>query len=255
MISIRALERPVESTFGGMFRSIRRSSAFVELALRSLVRARELRDPIAAAIALSEICKALVDRHGVHVHCEGSIPQIPAVLASNHQSYLDPLVLIAIVPSLPIAKHEIASWPLVGAVLRAFGVLFVDRGSPPSGAAVIRAATRKLQAGVSVLGFPEGSTTEGTELLPFRPGLFSLARRAATPLVPIGINYSTSGVSWTGDASFIPHYLRLSAKPRIDARVAFGQAIDPRDFESAAALSETARDRIALLSRAEGSRS
>src|SRR6266851_6271389 len=112
-----------------------------------------------------------------------------SLLVANHVSWLDPLVIMAHAPCLPVAKSEVARWPVVGSIAVASGVQFVERGSALSGARLVRAAARALSAGASVLNFPEGTTSQGGSILPFRPGAFRAARAASVPVVPIVISY------------------------------------------------------------------
>src|SRR6185436_14021215 len=100
---------------------------------------------------------------------------------ANHLSYLDPIVIGAQIPVAPIAKGEVASWPLIGSVASSLNGIFVDRSSVMSRARALRRAHALLRAGVSILNFPEGTTTDGSRLLPFHRGIFGLAQIARVP--------------------------------------------------------------------------
>ncbi|MFW6050266.1 MAG: lysophospholipid acyltransferase family protein [Myxococcota bacterium] len=179
--------------------------------------------------------------HGIRVVCRGRFPTGPAILVSNHLSYIDPVAILAHVPAGVVAKSEVGNWPLLGEVIRTMGVLMVDRGCTMSGAIVLRRALRILRAGGSVLAFPEGTTTLGDEVLPFRRGFFGLARIAGCPMVPVAVRYESTEPCWVGDAPFLPHYLRMSARPHTRGQVLVGEALDPRSADSADALAEEAR--------------
>jgi 1-acyl-sn-glycerol-3-phosphate acyltransferase len=155
------------------------------------------------------------------------------------------MVLLSLVPAVPIAKHEVRRWPLLGAAAGSFGVLFVDRCSPWSGARVIRASMRALAGGVSVLGFPEGTTTDGTRLLSFRRGLFGVARLAGVPIVPVALRYPDPSLCWYDDQLFLPHYLRTAFRRESNVEVRIGTPIDPR--RSAGELATLARGAIHRL--------
>jgi 1-acyl-sn-glycerol-3-phosphate acyltransferase len=161
---------------------------------------------------------------------------------------VDPVVLGALSPSVPIAKREIGDWPILGRGCRALGVLFVDRGDAHSGARVLRASARALAAGVPVLGFPEGTTSSGHSVLPFRRGMFGLARIAEVPVVPVALRYARDDVAWTGDAAFVPHYLRTLARAETRVDIVIGRPLhadgsDPED------LAGEARHRIDRMLR------
>jgi 1-acyl-sn-glycerol-3-phosphate acyltransferase len=196
------------------------------------------------ASRLSGVCAELCRLHGFRFEIEGRPPTGPAVLISNHVSYVDAPVLVSLTPCAPIAKAEIAGWPLVGDSARALGVAFVKRGDVHSGARALRHGLRALAAGVSVLGYPEGTTTTGNQLLPFRRGLFGLARLADVPVIPIALAYASPDVAWVGDDWFITHYLRTAMRKETLVSVRIGTAISPRAAESAEALAQLTRTRI-----------
>jgi 1-acyl-sn-glycerol-3-phosphate acyltransferase len=200
-------------------------------------RAALLRDLLARVTAL----------HGVEVVVEGKAPDGAAVLASNHVSWLDPVVLGGLVPCVPISKDAVKAWPVIGAMARDLGVLFVERGNGRSGMRVLRGAARALEDGIAVLNFPEGTTTRGEDVLPFHPGLLWMARAAEVPIVPIAIAYDKPELAWVGDDSFLPHYLRLAGGARAVATVRFGAPIRPEAFLASADLARTVRNAVAAL--------
>ena len=99
-----------------------------------------------------------------------------------------------------IAKADVSRWPLVGTLARELGVIFVTRGDAGSGARVLQAARAALESGLRVLELPEGTTTPGGTVLPFRTGLFGVARIADVPVVPESLSL-TSRPSWPGLAT------------------------------------------------------
>jgi 1-acyl-sn-glycerol-3-phosphate acyltransferase len=201
--------------------------------------ARELRS---RAFAFSRLCGELCAVHRFRVVVSGPVPAGPVVLVSNHLGYIDPIVLAATVPCIPIAKRELSRWPLIGSVGREHGVVFVERGSVQSGARALRSAWRAIGSGLSVLNFPEGTTTHGDAVLPFRRGIFGLARRGGVPVVPIGLSFDDRELHWVGSELFLPHYLRLAGRCEAVVRVRFGCAMTPVRYGSAADLAREARD-------------
>ena len=103
---------------------------------------------------------------------------------------------------------------------------------------------RALEAGVSVLGFPEGTTSRGDDVLPFRRGLFGIARLLGIPVVPIAIHYSTPELRWFGDAWFLPHYLRTAMRPSSLVQVRVGRAIVPAAYRSPEDLAHRVRSSV-----------
>jgi 1-acyl-sn-glycerol-3-phosphate acyltransferase len=199
------------------------------------------------ASLLRELLARITALHGVEVVVEGRAPAGAAVLASNHVSWLDPVVLGGLVPSVPISKDAVAAWPVIGAMARDLGVLFVDRGNGSSGMRVLRGAARALADGIAVLNFPEGTTTRGDGVLPFHPGLLWMARGAEVPIVPVAIRYDRPELAWVGDDTFLPHYLRLASGARAVATVRFGAPIHPESFRARADLACTVRNAVATL--------
>jgi lyso-ornithine lipid O-acyltransferase len=152
-------------------------------------------------------------------------------------------VLCATLPLSPIAKLELQSWPGIGSMLEKSNVIFVRRKDPYGGAIALRRALRALQAGVSVLNFPEGTTTSG-RLLPFHRGAFWLARRTGAPLVPVAIRLSDPTLCWVDDEAFVPHYARLWWRRDRRVKLVFAPALDPRAFADEHELSAAARQAI-----------
>jgi 1-acyl-sn-glycerol-3-phosphate acyltransferase len=183
--------------------------------------------PADGPASLSRAFASLAGAHGLSIAVAGEPPRRPCVLVANHLSYLDPIALLALVPAHPICKGEVGRWPLIGQVARSRGVLLVDRASVWSGARVLRAAVAALRAGASVLNFPEGTTTRGDRVLPFRRGIFGAARLAGVPIVPVALTYADPDAPWVGDETFVPHYLRTAAKQRVEVGVSFGPPLWP----------------------------
>jgi 1-acyl-sn-glycerol-3-phosphate acyltransferase len=214
-------------------------------ALRPDVRASFA--PRRRAERLASLARAVASVHGIDLWVGGRVPVGPVVLAANHVSYLDPVAVCCAVPCVPVSKAEVAGWPLVGAVARKLGVIFHQRASTEDALRVMRDARKALEQGLAVLNFPEGTTTRGDEVLPFRPGMFSVARACGAPVVPVALAYEPAHLAWVGDDTFLPHYLRMAGERRIVIRMRFGEPMDARAFAGAAALAQAARERVDVL--------
>jgi 1-acyl-sn-glycerol-3-phosphate acyltransferase len=190
---------------------------------------------------LAEAARRALAIHGLDVRVSGPVPRGPALLVSNHLSYLDPLVLLSRAACVPISKSELASWPLLGAVARRTGVLFVERSSAGSRLTVMRAAERVFRDGGIVLNFPEGTTTDGSTVLRFRKGLFGVVQALGVPVVPVALRYQPRELAWIGDAAFVPHYLRFVRLERSLVDVAFGDPIPSQAHPSGERLADAAR--------------
>ncbi|HEX9103732.1 MAG TPA: lysophospholipid acyltransferase family protein [Polyangia bacterium] len=224
-------------TGGHVFESIGRYR--VDAARRERSSVVQLRGERLQRVA-AELCRV----HGFDVRVEGVLPSRPAILVANHVSYVDAPVLASLAPCTVIAKGEVRRWPVIGAGAAALGVLFVARGDAWSGALALRSSLRALAAGVSVLGFPEGTTSRGDDVLPFRRGLFGLARLAGVPIVPIAIHYGSPELRWFGDAWFLPHYLRTAMRPTSLVHVRVGRSIAATEANSPEDLAHRVRSSV-----------
>src|SRR5438552_5100110 len=112
---------------------------------------------------------------------------LPAVLVSNHRSYIDAIVLMAAIPAdfHFVAYDGVRTWPVVGTAIRKAGHLTVDRSNRAARLACARAMTETLRLGGSLFVFPEGMAGPSDELLPFRLGAFRAAVEAGRPIVPV----------------------------------------------------------------------
>jgi lyso-ornithine lipid O-acyltransferase len=194
---------------------------------------------------LRELCRMVCDLHRIQVEVRGELPRAPAIIVANHLGYIDPVVLCSLLPLSPIAKSEISDWALVGVPLERLNVSFVRRGDAHSGARVLLRSLRTLQAGISVLNFPEGTTSRGG-LLPFHLGAFWLSRQSGVPIVPLAMDFENLGMCWVDREAFLPHYAKVcwSGGAR-RVRVSVGEPLYPDDFRSELDLGWAARESIA----------
>jgi 1-acyl-sn-glycerol-3-phosphate acyltransferase len=203
-------------------------------------------DPGAAALAFHAAAARLSRDNGIVIERRGAQPPAGCVVVANHVSYVDTMVLPALLPCTCIAKSEVARWPAIGGMTARLGVLFVERGSAASGARVLRQAMRALRAGVTVVAFPEGTTSPGIELLPFRRGVFGIARMLGVPVVGATLAYEDPEIAWIGETPFVGHYLgRVARQRHTRVRVSFSEPFQPQQHPSAAALAAAVRECIA----------
>jgi 1-acyl-sn-glycerol-3-phosphate acyltransferase len=199
------------------------------------------------ARALRDGCRAVLHHHGIEAEVDGLPPMGPALLACNHVSWLDPIVVAAHAPCAPISKLDVRGWPVVGTLAGRLGVIFHERGDWRSGLQVLRQAEQALRNRVALLNFPEGTTTDGAGVLRFRRGLFGLALQLGVPVIPVALRYRPADLAWIGDATFLPHYLRLAARGVSRVRLRFGQPLQPGLHPTATGLADAVRDRVAAL--------
>jgi 1-acyl-sn-glycerol-3-phosphate acyltransferase len=147
---------------------------------------------------------------------------------SNHLSYLDILIYSAVMPCAFVSKIEINKWPYFGVAARAGGTLFIDRASRASAMAVADEMAERLKLPVPVLLFPEGTSSDGAQVLRFHATLFEPAVKAGAPVTAAAVRYVIDhGVPerelcWFGNAPFLPHLWKALGTPGFSARVIFG---------------------------------
>ena len=230
-------------------RSALRIARFAVATLDAIGRARLARgDAADRASRLHAACTEIARIHELRLGVRGTFPSHPCVIVTNHVGYLDAIAVAAVLPCAPIAKSEVTRWPMIGTAADQLGVIFVERDDPWSRVRALRRAMAALRAGVSVLNFPEGTTTDGTRLLPFQRGIFGLARLAGVPVLPVAVRCAPE-LAWYGGASFVPHYLRTTRLPAPELRLDVGQPIDPARHASADEVAALAHHRIAYMLR------
>jgi len=220
---------------GGLF------SALAELGSARMAPPRDARD---AAHRLAGALGAIARAHDLDVTVRGDVPRGAALIVSNHVSYLDPIAIVPTCPALPLAKGEVLGWPIVGPIGHALGVTFVRRGDPMARVRALRRVYDLLAAGVPVLNFPEGTTTDGRTVRPFHRGTFGIAQRLGVPVVPLAIHYRDAALAWCNAATFFPHYLRTAGRSRIEISLAFAAPMPPRAGEAPEDMAARARNAI-----------
>jgi len=151
---------------------------------------------------------------GIRVTTRGAIPP-SGLLVSNHLSYLDVIVLSSIRPCVFVAKRDVAGWPFFGWLARAAGTIFVDRENRLSSPAVV------------VVLFPEGTSSDGSTVLPFKSALLESAVQLRCPVASVSIQYALDDgsvadeVCYWRDMTLVPHLLNLFFKREIRSSCSF----------------------------------
>lgn len=233
----------VRLTFLMLVLGITTAIALILLLADRLTGRRHSRTPVARTCFIA-CCRCL----GLRIRETGTLPEGPVLLLSNHISWTDIPVLGGLMEIRFLSKAEVARWPLVGWLSRQAGTLFISRGG---GEAAQRRddISQTLQAGQSVLIFPEGTTTSGLTVLPFFPRLIGAASAAGVPVVPVTIAYLRDGepchiAPFIGDDEFHHHLLRLLAAPAPEVRVTWHAPVLPAPGESAREVSNRVRELI-----------
>lgn len=166
---------------------------------------------------------------GFKMKMEGQPYQGTCLYVGNHVSYVDPVAIMIHVDARVVAKAEVKKWPLLGFGAGLVGTIFVDRDHKDSRSATAEAIHDALKKGISILVFPEGTTTDGRSTIPFRPRSFLAAEKAEKPVQPISLHYDLDEVAYIGVDTFIPHFLRLFKNKNITGRIEFGPLLNGPD--------------------------
>jgi lyso-ornithine lipid O-acyltransferase len=163
---------------------------------------------------------------GIRVTKRGSMPR-SGLLVCNHLTYLDVIVLSSIGPCVFVAKRDIVAWPLFGWLARAAGTIFVDREHRLSSSAVVDLVRDAIAGGLVVVLFPEGTSSDGSTVLPFKSALLESAVQLRCPVAAAAIGYGldqgsvAEEVCYWRDMTFGPHLLNLFFKREIRSNCSF----------------------------------
>lgn len=164
---------------------------------------------------------------GIQQRLGGIAPgQGPLLLVANHISWLDILVLLAYFPCRFVAKAEVKAWPVIGTMAEASGTLFIERESKRDVIRVVHHIAQALSQGEWVAVFPEGTTSDGRDVLPFHANLFQAAIATHTPVQPVTIAYLDTQeslvsphIAYVGDDPILRSLWRTLRRKAIIAQV------------------------------------
>ena len=156
---------------------------------------------------------------------------VPAsgLIVSNHLSYLDILVLSSVTPAVFVSKADVRRWPVFGWLAALGGTVFIERERRTHVGVVNREIESALADGVPVVVFPEGTSSDGQTILPFRSPLLEPVAGGAHAIATSWIHYTLGDgdagqeICYWGDHAFFPHLLNLLDKQKISAQVCFGK--------------------------------
>ena len=168
---------------------------------------------------------------GIHLRVLGQpVSNGPALMVANHISWLDILVIHAARHCRFVSKSDIRDWPLVGMLATGAGTLYIERTSRKDALRMVKDMAEAMKNGDVVAVFPEGTTSDGRELLPFHANLIQAAIQAEAPVQPMSLQFVDAR---TGEPSFAPCYIgddtligsmwRTLTAPPIIAVVHFGE--------------------------------
>ncbi|MFN0114412.1 MAG: lysophospholipid acyltransferase family protein [Paracoccaceae bacterium] len=192
------------------------------------------------------VCRLSLGIIGIRREVSGAPMHHAGAIVANHSSWLDIFVLNACGPVYFVSKAEVARWPVVGWLARATGTVFIAR-DPKAAKAQQRLFEARLRAGHRLLFFPEGTSTDGLRVLPFKPALFAALYTHGLEhdvlIQPATLVYRAPGhtdprvYGWWGDMDFATHLGEvLAARRHGRVEVVFHGALAPDAFRDRKAL-------------------
>ncbi len=166
----------------------------------------------------------------LRVRRSGGSPAPASLIVANHVSWLEVVALSSVTPCGFVAKSEVARWPVIGALATSAGTLFLRRGSSISAAAATQEAVLRLASGRSVAVFPEGTSTDGEDVLPFKASFFDAAARLGCDVQPVAVFYPRGAgdaavAPFIGDDEFFPHLLRVLGETEVIVQLRFSAPV------------------------------
>lgn len=206
------------------------------------------------------VCRAALAILGIRLEKKGRPMRDRGGIVANHSSWLDIFTLNACDRVYFVSKSEVADWPGIGWLARATGTVFIAR-DPREARAQQELFEARLRANHRLLFFPEGTSTDGRRVLPFKPTLFAAFFSdglVGMHIQPVTVIYHAPAgqdprfLGWWGDMDFGPHLLKLLANPRrARAEVIFHPALTVADHAGRKQLCATAEAAVrAPLERA-----
>lgn len=242
---------------GGRFRAVRRiATVLVWTMIAVPIQMVLIRISARSASAFARnyhagLCRLI----GLKVQVIGQPSTAPSVLyVSNHSSWLDILVLGSVLQAGFVSKAEVGQWPIAGTIARLGRTIFVSRTRNGTGKEA-REIQQRLAAGDSVILFPEGTSNDGTRVLPFRSSFLSVAQDAKQ-VQPISLVYDRLGglpacrrdrpfFAWYGDMDLATHFWRIARRSGARATILLHEPADPADFPDRKVLTAAASDVVA----------
>ena len=224
--------------FRAGWRTVRLLGMFVVAGTELLVKRPATREE--RADWLHRFCARGIRGMGIEICVEGVFPSRGAVI-SNHLSYLDIVVFATLHPCVFVSKEEVRRWPVVGWMTTMSGTVYVARGHGGSAMRARKEMQAALDAGLPVVFFPEGTTSNGSHLLKFHSGLLSQVIAGGATVTTAYLSYSftvdngpdesvADDVCYWGNRNMLGHIFKFLALRGVRAQVRFAE--EPIAFSS-----------------------
>ena len=185
---------------------------------------------------------------GIRFIVHGEPVQGSQMMVCNHVSWIDIPLVGAALTSRFVAKSDIQYWPLIGFIARAIGTFFIRRGHGGS-KPLLEKLKPHLAAGGSVVIFPEGTTTDGHNVLPFHPRLFQAALDCNAAVQPVALRYGRTAdgeeiAPFVGEDNLFSHVVRVLRSPGLTAELIYCPPLLSTHYSDRAAMAQDAEAAI-----------
>lgn len=201
--------------------------------------------------------RQLLDLLGIALEVHGTPRPGAKLFVANHVSWLDIVAINAVHPSRFVSKAEVRRWPLLNRLVDAADTLYLERERRRDALRVVHQVADALRQGHTVAVFPEGTTSDGTGLLPFHANLLQAAIATETPVQPIALRYRdpshavSPSVAYVGDTSLLQSLWWVATAEGLVAEVHFLAARGSRQLERRALAEQLRADIAGVLSVAQ----
>jgi 1-acyl-sn-glycerol-3-phosphate acyltransferase len=197
-------------------------------------------------------CGGLMRAFNIKIVTYGELPTKGiqgAMFVANHISWSDIHALNSLIPLRFIAKSDIKSWPVFGYLVAKTNTLFIDRGKRQEAGRIVEVTAESLIAGDNLCFFPEGTTTEGSQILPFKSSVLQAAINANTVVWPIAIRYTNidgsinAEMAYAGETTLVKSMQNVLKQKNPTIELHFLEPIDTNG-QNRRDLTKTAYDAI-----------
>jgi 1-acyl-sn-glycerol-3-phosphate acyltransferase len=188
------------------------------------------------------LLRTILDIKVTVVGDEGQLERGGYMIISNHVSYVDGIILGSLFPVLFVSKKEVKSWPVIGQWTALCGTIFINRQRKELVPLLIEEISMKLMQEANILLFPEGTSTNGEQMLPFQTAPLAAPLRKRSIIVPVTLTYTSVEnkpvsianrdlIYWYGDMNFLNHFWKLMSLRGIEAMVTIQPKIECFRYE------------------------
>lgn len=197
-------------------------------------------------------CTRLLKHFNLTVIAHGQVPTKQTrghMFVANHISWADIHAINSVIPVRFVAKMEIKHWPVFGYLVKKSGTLFINRASRKDAARIVKEAAESLLQGDNLCFFPEGTTTEGDEVLPFKSSIIQASINANSHLTPVAIKYINQdgsinkSAAYAGETTLFESMANVLNQPAPTIELHFFDPIEPLS-QTRQAIASQAHEKI-----------